>query len=906
MIKFENPINRLVDLDKPNTKVLVVFIAFFLMVLSSCLIMNNTLSRKLQEHAETSIADVQSLIEIVLTEPKVAFSFIADSIQETIVQGNGFEAVQELMRFYSSDEFKEGITTYEFDSIYGFFDVFGEFYDGGGWVPDDSYRPKERPWYISAVEDGKNIVISPVYVDTATKIPVIGYARCLYDNDGNLLGVVSMDLPVSFINDLMVSAITANSYGFLVDDQLIIIVHPAESMIGTTVDENDSDIAQILDTIRGHSGISRINFTDYAGISSILFSSETFNGWYVNFMVPAVEYYEDLYIMMSVVSLLGLIMAFLLSFLLVRIDAARRSSEQKSQQKSNFLANMSHEIRTPMNSIIGFSELALDDDVSPKTKHYLRSIADNSKWLLNIINDILDSSKIESGTIVLEHIPFDLQDVISQCQSAILPKAVEKGITMYCYAEPLDNKTLLGDPVRLRQVFMNLLSNAIKFTSDGYIKFLSSVRNVNDKFAIISFEVKDSGIGMTHEQMEKIFIPFMQADDTVTRNFGGTGLGLSITKNILDLMGSELSVESEPGSGSIFRFELKFDIVEAGTVELKGVVSTGRIDRPNFEGEVLICEDNGLNQQVICEHLNRVGLKTVIAENGQEAIDIIKERLNNIANGVSDKRKATSERPFDLIFMDIHMPIVDGLEASSRIVNMGVQTPIIALTANIMSNDLEVYKKHGMLDYLGKPFTSQDLWKCLLKYFSVVSYTVMPEDIHNKQETQSLNQLRLYFACSNDDTIEKITKALNDHDIKLAYRLVHTLKGNAGQIGETMLQKAASTIEELIKKDDISGAGAQLVYLETELRTVIKKLEPLKNEANEKSKSKITDPQKIEQIFTDLEQMLVKSNPECMKFLDDIRAIPGAEELANYVQDFEFKNAVNELVKLKEGWLKNE
>ncbi|MCL2820300.1 MAG: ATP-binding protein [Oscillospiraceae bacterium] len=895
MKKISNPINKFIELDRPKLKVLIVFAAFTLMIVSSCLIMNNTLSHKLTVHAESSIADVQSLIEIVLTEPKITLNFIADKIEDAINRGEGFEAVQELLRRYSSDEFKGQLKNYSFYSIYGFFDVFDEFYSGVPWTQPESYIPRERPWYIAALESDNSIVITHVYLDLYSNTPVIGYSRSLHDDSGKLLGVVSMDVPVSFINEIMRSTITESSYGFIVDEQLQIIVHPSQEWIGVGIDESSPEIGHIIGGIRGEHGISRTNYISYTGARSILFSSETFNGWYVNFMVPAVEYYEDLYVMLSVISLLGLVMAVLLSYILIRIDAARKMSELKSHQKSNFLANMSHEIRTPMNSIIGFSELALDDDVSPKTKHYLRSIADNAKWLLNIINDILDSSKIESGTIVLEHIHFDLHDVISQCQSAILPKAVEKGIILYCYAEPLNNKTLIGDPVRLRQVFMNLLSNAIKFTTNGSVKFLSSVRSIDEKHARISFEIKDSGIGMTPEQIKHIFKPFMQADDTVTRNYGGTGLGLSITKSILDLMNGSLAVESEPGAGSIFSFELTFDVADSEDVEQQKLSSSGNLDRPNFNGKVLVCEDNGLNQQVICEHLARVGLSTVVANNGQEAIDAVMEHIER-----------GSDKPFDLIFMDIHMPVMDGLEASSRIVNMGIKTPIIALTANIMSNDLEIYKSHGMHDYLGKPFTSQDLWKCLLKYFSAISFTSVSELSQNSEESESLIQLRIYFARSNKDIISKINQAINDVDFKLSHRLLHTLKGNAGQIGEVMLQETAARIEALVSSERLADASRAMSDLDTELRMVLTRLAPLINEADKKSQNKITDTQRVRQIMDELEPMLEKSNPGCMKYIDEIRAIPEAEKLALYVQDFEFKKALEELKKLKEGITENE
>ncbi|MCL2821477.1 MAG: ATP-binding protein, partial [Oscillospiraceae bacterium] len=426
---------------------------------------------------------------------------------------------------------------------------------------------------------------------------------------------------------------------------------------------------------------------------------------------------------------------------------ARDLAEEANRSKSIFLANMSHEIRTPMNSIVGFSELAHSDDNPEKTNQYLTNISDNAKWLLNIINDILDSAKIESGKIILEHIPFNLDDVVSQCQSAIMPKLIEKGLSLYCYSEPLPDKKLLGDPVRLRQVFMNLLSNAVKFTNTGTVKLLTSIVSSDDEQAVVNFEVKDSGIGMSPEQIKKIFEPFLQADDSVTRNFGGTGLGLSISKNIIEMMGGTLSVESTEGTGSRFSFDLTFNIVaDTGTPVQKLILND--IERPTFSGEVLVCEDNILNQQVICEHLSRVGIKTAVAQNGQEAVDIITQRLQN------------NEKPFDLIFMDIHMPVMDGLEAASQISAMGVETPVIALTANIMSNDLEHYKRSNMLDYLGKPFTSQELWKCLIKYFTVIKVTAIDKEQQSADDEKALKQLKLYFVKNNQSTFENIKKAI--------------------------------------------------------------------------------------------------------------------------------------------------
>ena len=570
---------------------------------------------------------------------------------------------------------------------------------------------------------------------------------------------------------------------------------------------------------------------------------------------------------------------------LAEMNKAREDAEAANATKSIFLANMSHEIRTPMNSIIGFSELAQYDDIPLKTREYLGNITESAKWLLNIINDILDISKIESGKIAIEHIPFDLHDIFAHCRSAIAPKAEEKGITLYCNAEPSISKKLLGDPVRLCQALMNLLSNAVKFTNVGTVKFLVSVVNSDDDGITIRFEVKDSGIGMSSEQVNRVFEPFMQADDSVTRRFGGTGLGLPITKNIIELMGGTLYMESSLGVGSSFSFELTFDCVEAADVPSQEIAAAS-LEQPNFTGEVLVCEDNSLNQQVISDHLARVGIKVVMANNGREGVDIITERLKR------------NEKPFDLIFMDIHMPVMDGLEASSKISEMGVKTPMVATTANIMSNDLELYRANGMMDCLGKPFISQELWTCLMKYLPVVSRSSV--DKHQSVKDAELQKkLKSNFVKNNQTTFDEIIKAVEVGDIKLAHRLAHTLKSNAGQIGEKRLREAAAAMEAMLSEGKIQPDEDIKRILEAELKSVLNKLNSFMIETDHKHVDAITDAIKVREIIEKLEPMLRSHSSECLNLLDDIRAIPGAEELALLIDDFSFKQALAELDELK-------
>ena len=563
-------------------------------------------------------------------------------------------------------------------------------------------------------------------------------------------------------------------------------------------------------------------------------------------------------------------------------------AEAANQAKSVFLANMSHEIRTPLNNIIGFSELSQDGSNPPKTREYLSKIAESGKWLLKIINDILDITKIESGKMKLEHIPFSLHEIFTHCQALIMPMAEEKGLSLYCYAEPSIGKTLLGDPVRLRQALINILSNAIKFTNIGTIKFLASILSLDKGRAKIQFEVKDSGIGMTHEQIANIFQPFMQADDSITRIYGGTGLGLSITKNIIEMMGGVLEVESAPKVGSKFSFVLEFDTIDEPDYKPAYRILFNELGKPNFEGTVLICEDNNMNQQVICEHLARVGLKSVVANNGKEGVDLV------------TKKMAENEKPFDLIFMDIHMPIMDGLEAASRLVSLGVKTPIVALTANIMTNDIELYKESGIPDHVNKPFTSHELWRCLYKYFQPIDFTKIDKNIQEKEDEKLLSRLKLNFVKSNQTKIAEIQKAIDEGNIVIAHRLAHTLKSNAGQIGEEKLQKAAAEAQEIFRNSKNLPAKAQMELLETELNSVLEKLTPLLQAENSKAQTVKTDTrQSLDELLEKLEPMLKNKNPECMYMISDIGSFPGTGELVRQIEEFEFTKAAATLSGLK-------
>ncbi|MDR2542084.1 MAG: response regulator, partial [Treponema sp.] len=532
-----------------------------------------------------------------------------------------------------------------------------------------------------------------------------------------------------------------------------------------------------------------------------------------------------------------------------------------SHTKSAFLAIMSHEIRTPMNSIMGFAELSADSESIVQIKDYMEKITDSTKWLLHIINDILDISKIEAGKMELEHVAFDLSDVFSRCQSVILPAVKEKCLHLDVYTDQLTDKKVVGDPVRLYQVLINLLSNAVKFTNSGTISFSSVIKDLSDSKISVFFEVKDSGIGMTSEQAYKVFDQFTQADSSTTRDFGGTGLGLTISKNIVELMGGTLKVQSASGVGSTFSFEIVFDTIDVSDDTTK-YVNYNFLEKPYFKGIVLLCDDNIMNQEVVNEHLSRVGLSTVIAENGKTGVKMVQRRIN------------AGEKPFDLILMDIYMPVMDGIEAANKINALNTGTPIIAMTANMMTSELEKYKKNGMPDCLGKPFTSQELWYILLKYLKPSG--LKPSNDLNNDELQT--KLRLNFVKNNQTKCEEIFNAINAGDIKLAHRLAHTLKGNAGMIGKIELQKAAEEIESLLNNGTIVQES-KINRLKTELEAVIEELKPLLNEPAQQKNYELPKKDELIALSEKLADMLKSINPECLSLVDELRIVPGTGEL---------------------------
>ena len=373
----------------------------------------------------------------------------------------------------------------------------------------------------------------------------------------------------------------------------------------------------------------------------------------------------------------------------VALRAAKEASDAANQAKSDFLSSMSHEIRTPLNAIIGMAELLEHDSTRPDVKQCLRTIHTSGDVLLSLINDILDLSKIEAGQIEIEKVPVDLKMCVEEPINIVASLAADKGIELKLSNDPNLPEAILGDSLRLRQVLLNLLMNAVKFTERGMIS-LTTRLVMAEQGRLITFLVKDSGIGMTPDQQKRLFKIFSQADVSTTRRFGGTGLGLAISQKLVELMGGKITIESALGKGSVFQFSIPLvEAVKPQPIQGLGATPT----QPNYAlgqrcpMKILLAEDNKVNQQVVELMLNRLGYKTQIVINGLEAVSIL------------------DKEAFDLVLMDIQMPVMSGLEAAEKIIEKhGSKRPqIIALTANATREDRKICMDAGMDDYLVKP-----------------------------------------------------------------------------------------------------------------------------------------------------------------------------------------------------------
>ena len=392
----------------------------------------------------------------------------------------------------------------------------------------------------------------------------------------------------------------------------------------------------------------------------------------------------------------SLVLSHRVSFVL---RSAREQAEQGLVAKSEFLSTMSHEIRTPLNSVIGMSYLLLKNNPRPDQVEQLDVMIFSANNLLNIVNDILDFNKMEAGKITFEHIETDIAFIAGNVVNSLKNYAQDKGIDLQLDIDSELKNKVLGDPTRISQIITNLAHNAIKFTPSGFVKVIIQVKNQTPRSITLDIKVKDTGIGISKAKQALIFERFTQADSSTSRGFGGTGLGLAICKRILELQNSTLHLDSEVGMGSTFYFTQTFEkgpvIIEKQNIDNNLPLKEGK---PFTDISILLVEDNAMNVNLAQTFLKRWGATIDVAENGLDAVnklDVNKHKL---------------------VLMDLHMPVMDGYEASRKIREKGITIPIIALTATIPAEVEYDIRQAGMNDIVAKPFLPDELYRKVLHY----------------------------------------------------------------------------------------------------------------------------------------------------------------------------------------------
>jgi signal transduction histidine kinase len=385
--------------------------------------------------------------------------------------------------------------------------------------------------------------------------------------------------------------------------------------------------------------------------------------------------------------------------------AARETAEQEMKAKSDFLSVITHEIRTPLNSISGFTYLLLQEDVNrEEQKEYLRSIQFSTQNLLSLINETLDYSKIEAGKLEFEHIPFQFHELLEDIHRSFYLRAAEKKVNLYLDISPATPDVAVGDPAKLCQILNNLISNAIKFTHEGHIKVSVEVVYESETDWVLEVAVSDTGVGIAEDKQPLIFESFTQANASTNRQFGGTGLGLAITKKLIELQHGSIKLHSTPGEGSEFIVRLKLAKPEANHIGMpRPEVNLNLNQYAGLQGaKILVVDDNALNRNVASKLLTNWQVKVDTAENGLEAL----------------KKVKTS--PYDIILMDLFMPVMDGFQAITQIKGYGIKTPIIALTGSALTEEENKMMDLGVHDYVTKPFNPQELYKTILEHLILV------------------------------------------------------------------------------------------------------------------------------------------------------------------------------------------
>jgi Signal transduction histidine kinase len=712
----------------------------------------------------------------------------------------------------------------------------------------------ERDWYTVAAETNE-IYYSAPYMDSDTKAPIITISKAVRA-DGELKGIIAADIFVDVLVNIIADADVADdSYAFLVDQNMSVIVHPNEAYNFTgdpigIMQVPDAPYADVVANMRTDSD-ETVYVEDYDGVTrGIVVSKMKNSGWHVGIATSKAEMKKGLgglvrsyLIAAGVAALIGGTIAVVLAYVLDKyskqqqeyaekvLRLEKQAADEASKAKSRFLADMSHEIRTPINAILGMNEMIIRETDNREIMGYSRNIRQSGQNLLALVNSILDFSKIENGKMEIVCAPYNVKSQLSYVMNSISERARAKNLELALDIDPEIPTELYGDNTRINEVIMNLLTNAVKYTEKGTVTLSAKVKerkNDPEPSVLLYVEVRDTGIGIKEEDMKRLFESFERLDVQRNRNIEGTGLGMSVCTKLLGLMDSELKVKSKYGEGSEFWFEIWQKIEKDEPIGEFEVTNAEEEDEEIYKESfhaptalILIVDDTKMNIAVAANLLKKTGVRIHTALSGEEAI------------------RLSDENKYDMILMDQRMPGMDGTEAMNEIRGLGnklnEKTPIICLTADVIRGARERYIAQGFDDYLTKPIDGHALEKMMLTYLPKEKVELDEGPVEKEDETADESVKVLFAAlakagvntkagmyfCQNDVDMyksilseycsEQKTKLPNlqncfeNHDWKNYEIYIHSLKSTSKTIGADKLFELAADLEAA------AGRGEEIV-----------------------------------------------------------------------------------------------
>ena len=804
----------------------------------------------------------------------------------------------------------------------------GSIINGAGFRPSpgSDWTATSPPWFSAAVEAGEGVIVmTEPYWSQAAETFTAGMATWLpeLNNVGAVVGISVAQ--TNIFERISHNPVWADGYRILATDTGAIVFHSdptirASENIRTLHDIPGGAGESLLATIQA-GDIFCTFYGPRLGASYIVAAPLETVGWTLFDIVPVSAIQDPISqsiaaIMMPLSALVVVIFVFSLS-LFYRISKQRedrlaqekKQAEANSEAKSRFLARMSHEIRTPITAVMGISEIQLQTpNLPPIIGEAFAKIHNSSVMLLETINDILDFAKVESGKVVILSEKYDVASTISDVLNINATLIGDKDIKFHVHVDENMPVSLIGDALHIKQIINNLLSNALKYTESGSVDFYLYCEKdeTRENGATLTIIVKDTGLGMTAEQLDVLFVEYMRFHKQELHHVNGSGLGMPIVNNLVQSMDAKLDIDSEVGKGTKVVVRIP-QIVSSPQIigkeaaeQLQHFGSYARFfskkstfkPEPMPYGSVLVVDDIETNHYVVRGLLAFYELNVESCNNGYEAIEKIKQ--GNV---------------YDIVFMDFMMPGINGTEAMRQIRETGYNHPIVALTANALIGQDKDFIKDGFDDFISKPIQTKCLNETLIKFIkdkqphevieaarlASADKSAPKGDINNFQSDPELvAKLRVDFKRSHYSTMERINEAIATGDSETAYRLAHNIKGSAGLIYEDALMAVAKEVELVFARNG-EPTVVQLTALEREMRRVLDDISDVSNNPLDSEQMNTDDAVALLQQIIPL---LTTRNASCVAMCDELRKIPRSTELVGQIENFQFSDAAKTAIQL--------